>query len=143
MCILRNFSETNSFKAFAERSKLPVYSVHDATDVKNTRTNKTHGVFRISFDVSECEWDDFPGQVEDAIVFLSLHASSIRELVESHNVSDAFLDFPILSRLDGNIVNQIDRLPRELISLCARANIGIEMSQYSRDDIQASAERLQ
>lgn len=143
MCILKIFSETDSFKAFAERSTVPVYSVHDATDVKNPRTNKTHGIFRISFDVSECDWDNFPGQVEDAIAFLSRHAHSIRELVDSHKISDAFLDFPIWSRLDGNIVNQNDRLPRELISLCAMAGIGIEMAQYSRDDSQASADRLQ
>jgi hypothetical protein len=140
MCILKIFSETDSFKAFAECSPIPVYSVHDATDIKDTRKNKTHGVFRISFDVSDCEWDDLPGQVEDAIAFLSLHAISIRKLVDSHNVSDAFLDFPIWSRLDENIVNQNDRLPRQLISLCARAGIGVEMALYSRDNTKSSAE---
>ncbi len=87
--------------------------------------------------------DDFPGQVEDAIAFLSLHAISIRELVNSHNVSDAFLDFPIWSRLYGNIANQNDRLPRELISLCASAGIGVEMALHSRDNTQESAETIQ
>lgn len=143
MCILRIFSETDSFKAFAERSTIPVFSVHDATDKVSSRTNKSHGVFRISFNVSDCEWDNFLGQVEDAIEFLSLHSNSIRELVDSHNVSDAYLDFPIWSRLHGNVVSQNDRLPYELISRCALAGIGVEIAMYSRDDTQVSSDTIQ
>lgn len=133
MCILKVFSDTESFKAYAACSPLPVYSVHDASDIRRTRTGEPYGVFRISFDVSDRDWDDFPGQVQDAIAFLTQHAAAIRALIDSHNVSDAFLDFPIWSRLDGHFVNQNDSLPRQLISLCALAGLGIEMAQYARD----------
>ena len=138
MCILKVFSNTDSFKTYAARSPLPVYSVHDATDIRRARTGEPYGVFRISFDVSDRDWDDFPGQVQDAIAFLTQHASAIRALIASHNVSDAVLDFPIWSRLDGRIVNQNDSLPPQLISLCASAGLGIEMAQYARDAFEPS-----
>ena len=60
------------------------------------------------------------------------YAAEIRRLVESHPVSEAYLDFPLWSRLDGEFVNQSDLLPRELIALCAAAGIGVEMSLYAR-----------
>jgi hypothetical protein len=133
MCVLKIFSDTASFKAYAESVRLPVYSAYDADDVRRKRTGETYGVYRISFDVSDREWDDFPGQVQDAVAFLRAHATVVRQLIESHPVSGAYLDFPLWSRLDGNVVNQNDHLPRELIRLCAEAGIGIEMALYARD----------
>jgi hypothetical protein len=133
MCLLKIFSDTASFKAYAEKARLPVYSVHDAGDIRRHRTGEAYGVYRISFDVSDREWDDVQGQVQDAIRFLRAHAPVVRQLIDSHPVSDAYLDFPIWSRLDANIVNQNDHLPRELIRLCAEAGIGIEIALYARD----------
>ena len=46
---------------------------------------------------------------------------------------DCYLDFPIYSRLNDEIVNQNDHLPRKLINLAGKLNIGIEMSIYSPD----------
>jgi hypothetical protein len=132
MCVLKIISESTSFRPYAATTTLPIFSTHDANEIRRKSTGETFGVYRISFDVSEKDWDDFPGQVRDAIGFLTQHASAIRSLVESHPVSDAFLDFPLWSRLDGNIINQNDRLPSELIALCTQAGIGIEMSLYDR-----------
>jgi len=132
MCFLKLFSATSSFKDYAAETELPVYAVHDAQDIRRKKTGETFGTNRISFTVSTCEWDDFEGQVRDAIAFLGQHAAEIRRLVESHPVSEAYLDFPLWSRLDGEFVNQSDLLPRELIALCAAAGIGVEMSLYAR-----------
>ena len=98
-------------------------------------------MYRISFDVSEEDWDNFPGQVHDAIDFLTLYSSAIKSLIDSHPVSEAFLDFPLWSRLEGNVVNQNDRLSPELLALCAQAGIGIEMSLYDRAAFQALGDR--
>jgi hypothetical protein len=138
MCILKIFSESASFRPYAATTSLPVYSIHDANEIRRKKTGETYGVYRISFDVSGRDWDDFPGQVLDAIVFLTQHASAIRCLIESHPVSEACLDFPLWSRLDGNIINQNDHLSAELIALCAQAGIGIEMSHYDRAAFQAT-----
>jgi hypothetical protein len=133
MCILKVLSDTDSFKPYAARTSLPVYSVRDANEIRRPSTGMVYGVNRISFDVSVREWDDFPGQVEDAVAFLTQHAVAIRALIESHNVTEAYLDFPLWSRLNDNIVNQNDHLPRELICLCADVGLGIEMGLYQRN----------
>lgn len=136
MCILKIFSDTDSFKPYAVRTSIPVYSVADADDIRQKRTGRQHGVYRISFDVSGREWDDFPGQMTDAIAFLTQHGDAIRALINAHSISSAYLDFPLWSRLDGNIVNQNDHLPVELISQCALAGLGIELAIYHREAFQ-------
>lgn len=132
MCFLKLFSDTASFKDYAAETELPVFGVHDAQDIRRRKTGETFGTHRISFTVSACEWDDFDGQVRDAIVFLGHHASEIRRLVTAHPVSEAYLDFPLWSRLEGELASQSDSLPRELIALCAAAGIGVVMSTYAR-----------
>ncbi len=137
MCVLKIFSESTSFKPYSTTTTLPVYSAHDANEIRRKSTGETFGVYRISFDVSAEDWDNFPGQVHDAIGFLTRHASAVRSLIDAHPVSEAFLDFPLWSRLEGDVVSQFDRLSAELIALCAQAGIGIEMSVYDRAAFQA------
>jgi hypothetical protein len=46
---------------------------------------------------------------------------------------ELFLDFPIYSRLDGEIVNQNDYLPSKLISLAGELGLSIGISIYSKE----------
>jgi hypothetical protein len=87
----------------------------------------------ISLDVSDKEWDDFPGQAVDAISFLSIHHDELMKLLCNIEDVSACLDFPICSRLNSEIVNQNDYIPRELVSLAGKLNLEIGMSQYSKD----------
>ncbi|MBL1292883.1 MAG: hypothetical protein COB61_003325 [Thiotrichales bacterium] len=87
----------------------------------------------LSLDVSEKEWDDFPGQVTDALEFLSKYYEELSDLFGEIDNVDAYLDFPIYSRLNEEIANQNDHLPRDLVSIAGKLNLGIEMSQYSHD----------
>jgi hypothetical protein len=130
MCFLKVFSEIDSFKKFKEETNLPVYSCYDKGEKSKKRTFKDYW---ISFDVSNKEWDNFNGQVEDAILFLKKYKNEIGELLNRYSILDAYLDFPIYSRLDDNIVNQNDHLPRELVTLAGELHIGIEMAIYSRN----------
>jgi hypothetical protein len=135
MCVLRLISETDSFKSYREKTVLPVCSCFDKGE---KCVKKIIDSFIINFNVSDKEWDDFKGQVEDAKFFLKRYKSEIHKLMESYNITDAFLDFPIYSRLahngtDDDIINQNDHLPRELISLAGELNIGIEMAIYSKE----------
>lgn len=83
--------------------------------------------------MSDKDWDDFKGQVADAIAFLAVNELELSKLITSHDGVDAYLDFPLYSRLDQNIVNQNDHLPRGLIILAGRLALGIEMAIYDRD----------
>jgi hypothetical protein len=128
MCNLKIYSDTNSFKSFAKTTKIPVYSVDDKGENKKRQTD-----YRISFDVSDKDWSDFEGQVQDCISFLAKHFEEIEQLFKTHKVTTAYLDFPIYSRLYGDIVNQNDNLPKELIVLAGKLSLGIEMAIYTKD----------
>ena len=131
MCVLKVYSDTNSFKAFSESTEIPVYSCRDKGEALTSK--RLCKEYRISFDVSGREWDEFEGQVNDAILFLEKYHSQIKELFSIHSITDAYLDFPLWSRLDENIVNQNDHIPRELVKLAGELNIGIEMSIYAQN----------
>jgi hypothetical protein len=133
MCIFKVFSQTSSFKEFAKTNDIPVYSSYEKGEYTSKKKNRKHDDYRISFVVSEKEWDDFPGQVTDAIDFLSKYFKDIEKLQKDYEVDDVFLDFALYSRLNEIIVNQNDHLPRELIALAGKLNLGIEMSIYTTD----------
>ncbi|MBK8792862.1 MAG: hypothetical protein IPN59_06810 [Holophaga sp.] len=114
---------------------MPVFSCFDKGDVFNPKRGTTYDENRISFDVSDKDWDDFPGQVEDAIAFLSKWESELTELNTKFSPEEMILDFPLYSRLDGNIINQNDYLPKELITLAGRLGLCIGMSIYDKDHV--------
>ena len=131
MCLLKVYSDTKSFKSFEKTTRVPVYSIYEKGDRQAKR--KVHKDFKISFDISEKDWDDFEGQVQDAIIFLTKYRKDLKTLFKTHKVTTAYLDFPIYSRLQGDIVNQNDSLPKELILIAGKLSLGIEMSIYSKD----------
>ena len=133
MCILKVYSDTDSFKTFEKTTKIPVYSRHDKGEKKANKKRQVQTDYKISFDVSDKDWDDFEGQVEDTILFLTKYQKDIKQLFKTHNITTAYLDFPIYSRLYGDIVNQNDRLPKELIAIAGKLSLGIEMAIYSKD----------
>ena len=133
MCFLKIFSSTTSFKQVSALKDLPVYSLHDKGEIRKKRTGEVYKQNRVSLNVSEAEWDCFPQQVSDAVDFLTRFDDPLRKLLNSSDDIDAFLDFPIWSRLSSEIVNQNDHLPKELIKLCGSLGIGIEMALYSLD----------
>ena len=132
MCILKIESAGQSFKAYAEKCTMPIVSVKDAGEVRLKAKGELWKKNRISFDVSAKEWDDFPGQVDDTILFLKTHKSELAELMAMPGITDACLDFALWSRLDGNIVLQVDSIPPDLLELCGALRIGIMMSIYDK-----------
>ncbi|MEP7197899.1 MAG: hypothetical protein ABI851_15380 [Saprospiraceae bacterium] len=129
--MLKVYSENYSFKSFEKTTKIPVYNRYDKGESNGKSQVRTD--YKISFDVSEKEWDDFEGQVEDTIFFLTKHFDDLVQLFKTHSVTNAYIDFPIYSRLYGDIVNQNDHLPKELIQLAGKLSLGIEMAMYSKD----------
>jgi hypothetical protein len=133
MCVLKIYSETKSFRGNPALDSLPVYSIYDKGDLRRKRTGELYENYRVSLDISDADWDEFPRQVEDAISFLTKHKMALSEILQSTDDADAYLDFPLWSRISEEIVNQNDHIPRELIVLAGELRIGIEMALYSRD----------
>ena len=133
MCNLKIYSDTDSFKSFEKMTKIPVYSSYDKGEKRGNRKSDVRTDYRISFDVSDKDWSDLEGQIEDTILFLTKHYDELEQLIKTHNISTAYLDIPIYSRLYGEIVNQNDHLPKELIILAGRLSLGIEMAIYTKD----------
>lgn len=131
MCVFHVSSETDSFENFLLNTTLPVYQTHKHGDERSNGKRSPYNDYGFSCDVSKKEWNDFPGQVEDAISFLKSHSYELKRLATNHVVSDMRLDFPVESRLVANeLFSQCDYLPPELIKLAGEVGIGIEISQY-------------
>ena len=140
MCVLKVYSDTDSFTSFKQTTKIPVYSIREKSSGLGDEKSRVKDDFKISFDVSEKNWDDLAGQIDDTITFLTKHFDELDTLFKTHNISTAFLDFPIYSRLNEDIVNQNDHLPKELIALAGKLSLGIEMAIYARDAFDNIAE---
>jgi hypothetical protein len=135
MCVLHVSSSKASFARFLANTRLPVYRSYEKGDVKHKRKGTKYEDYGFSCDVSEREWRDASGQVEDAIGFLKVFTADLRTLTSQYRVDDIRLDFPFESRLSKGVFAQFDYLPPELIRLCAEHGIGIEVSHYaSRED---------
>lgn len=78
--------------------------------------------------VSEKEFDDFAGQVKDALRFLAAKAASIRALVRREGVETASLDFGIERRPDALV--QVDTFPAELALRAGRLGLSLQVSHY-------------
>src|SRR5688572_4019917 len=64
--------------------------------------------------VSNAEFDDLQGQIQDAISFMQKHQMELRRLCEFPGVEGVTLDFGIARR---DVVAQFEYLPPELLSL--------------------------
>lgn len=134
MCFLKMFSDKKSFKIFATSTSIPIFSVFDKGEFRKKSSKVPFPHNQISIDVSDKDFDDFKGQVSDAIAFLQTNFDELNLLISTNEVTDAYLDFPLYSRLTSDIVNQNDHLPKELIVLAGKLNLGIEMSIYEHDE---------
>jgi hypothetical protein len=92
--------------------------------------------------VSERSRDDLPGQIEEAIEFLSRNHSELERLGRSPGIEEVRLDFPYHLRVDGeNILAQFDYLPPRLLLLAGTLGIGIELSLYPGPGQEEGSER--
>jgi len=133
MCFLKIYSDKKSFKIFTASTSIPIFSVFDKGEFRRKSSKEPFPRNQISIDVSDKDFDEFKGQVTDAIVFLQTHFDELDLLMTTHDVTDAYLDFPLYSRLTSDIVNQNDHLPKELIVLAGKLDLGIEMAIYEQD----------
>ena len=132
MCFLKMFSDKKSFKTFATSTSMSIFSVFDKGEFRKKSSKEPFPQYQISIDVSDKDFDEFNGQVSDAIAFLETNFDELNLLISTNEATDAYLDFPLYSRLTSDIVNQNDHLPKELIVLAGKLNLGIEMAIYEQ-----------
>ena len=129
MCILRLTSSNTSLKSYL--NDFPVASSYDKGEFRNSRKDSLCTENHASLDVSEKEWDDLNGQIQDAIKFLDKYKSQIISLSSSIADLSLGLDFPIYSKFDGNIITHGIAYPVELVTLAAELKIEIGMTIYA------------
>ncbi len=78
------------------------------------------------FLVSDCDFDDVPGQLQDALAFLSDHAADIRWMMQTPE-SAATLDFAREAREEGF---QYLAFPAVLVQRAGALGMGLEISLY-------------
>ena len=77
--------------------------------------------------VSEREFSDLSGQINDAIQFLAEHANELARLGNYPGVQRIDLDFPIVDR---DVAFQSDSFPAALLSQMGELQIGLVISRY-------------
>jgi hypothetical protein len=78
------------------------------------------------FSVSQCDFDDFSGQLRDALAFLSVNATDITLLMHSAEASGV-LDFAVEFRYEGF---QFRAFPPALVRQAGAMDLGLELSLY-------------
>jgi hypothetical protein len=141
MCVLHVTSESDSFTQFLRATGFPLYQSHEKGEISSIGTRRLYTDFGFSTDVSNREWTDLAGQIEDAYAFLRTHEEALRKLMATHCISDIRLDFPYCCRLGEQISVQCDYLPPALIRLAGDIGIGIELSHYPADNEESDSEQ--
>jgi hypothetical protein len=130
-CVLRatgvefepeTFLRDSSFDEEAD----PVYHVGEpqSESKPDGRKCETSG---FHFGVSEAEFDDLPGQIQDAIRFLEEREVELRRLVYFPGVERVCLDFGIDRR---DVAVQVDSFPPSLSSLAGNLGLHLVLSLY-------------
>ena len=76
-----------------------------------------------------------PAQIDDAVAYLSANATHLEPILAHQSVESRYIDFawwfPV--GVDGP-AGQCCRFPVELLALCSRLGLGLEVSVYATAD---------
>jgi hypothetical protein len=148
MCVLRASGTEFDVDAFLATSSVSAISIRRKGELRfaTTPDGPRHDRSGFTADVSMKEWDDLPGQIEDAKAFLAEHEVELRRLRAFPGVGGMELDFPMNLRIGTkDVAVQGDRLPADLLFAAGRAGIDIVITIYppssERESAQTSSSR--
>ena len=132
MCVLRAAGADFDVDAFLATSSLKAIGVRRRGEVRlaSNPGGPRHERSGFTADVSVKEWNDLPGQIEDAKVFLEEHGAELLRLRSFPGVGGLELDFPVYLRIGNQIVVQSDRLPADLLFAAGRVGVDIVITIY-------------
>ncbi len=131
MCILELYSDIKSFKEFSKTSNLKNFKISEKGEYKNELKKSIFENYVITFNISNKEFNDLNGQIEDAINFHKNNFDEINELISESKITYAFISFPI--NIKSNFVIKRFYFPKELLILAGNLNIGIESALYNEN----------
>jgi hypothetical protein len=125
-CVLRAVGHDFDVDSFLNASTLEAIVVFHRGEQSfpSTRIEEQSG---INVSVSEREFSDLAGQVEDAVRFLKQNARELTRLRDFQGVEWIALDFPVRDR---DVAVQRDTFPPELMSLLGSLRISLAISRY-------------
>jgi hypothetical protein len=129
-CVLRVSGKNFDARAYAQRSRLPIATVHVRGEPRLPRTRPSgerHKTSGVVIDVSSADFESLKRQIKQAIRFLAAHRSALRGLRRVVGVETITLDFGVADR---PVAAQFDYFPPELITAAGSLGIGLEISRY-------------
>ena len=133
MCVLRAGGVDFDVDAFLATSSLKAIGVRRRGELRlaSNPDGPRHERSGFTADVSVKEWNDLPGEIEDAKAFLAEHGTELLRLRSFPGVGGLELDFPVHLRIGTNqIVVQSDRLPADLLLAAGRVGVDIVITIY-------------
>jgi hypothetical protein len=132
-CMLRVGGVRFDAAGCAETTTLPVVRVHRRGEpVFSTRPRgKKKSTSSLNVLVSRAQFHQLAKQITDAQRFLKRHTREIKRVMRKPGVRGAALDFGIARR---HAAAQFDRFPPELLLMCGKLGIALEVSWYQAWD---------
>jgi hypothetical protein len=133
MCVLRAGGPNFEVDAFLVTSSLEAIRVRRKGEPRFASKPDGPRSERSSFNagVSSKDWNDLPGQIDDAKAFLADYESELQRLRSFPGVDGVEIDFPMNLRIGTNeIAVQSDRFPADLLLAAGRLGIDIVMTIY-------------
>ena len=85
--------------------------------------------------LSEADGDRIPAQIDDALAYLSANAAHLEPLLHHESVESRYIDFAWWFPVDADgPAGQFSRFPVELLALCSRLGLDLEVSVYASTD---------
>ncbi|MBL8741472.1 MAG: hypothetical protein JNK04_10275 [Myxococcales bacterium] len=129
-CYLRISGKDLDGPALARNSAIPIDASWRRGDQRSeTRTHRSGGLRIV---VSKHDGAHVPGQIEDALAFLTNHRGDLAMLIAVVGVDQVLLDFAWDVPVSGSGV-QWNRWPPALLKLCGELGIAIEATAYVVD----------
>lgn len=134
MCVLRASGAGFDVDGFMKDSGLSAYRVYRKGErpfPKSSRNERCFEKSGLKIDVSDREWDDLPGQIQDAVDFLRRFRVELEWLVAFAGVEEVWLDFPCHVKIGvQDIVVQGEFFPPVLLREVGSLGIGVALSLY-------------
>lgn len=134
-CVLRAKGEDFRVDEFLQQTSLiPCHTYRKGQPKSPSQKHgKVWSSSGLNINVSDAEFSDLQGQIQDAIVFLKKHKQAVKKLCQYDGVEDVRLDFGSVQREKAII--QFEYFPPALITLAGRLGLGIEISFYPSTEI--------
>ncbi|UII24261.1 hypothetical protein [Fulvivirga ligni] len=132
MCVLHVTCGKTLIKPFLDATEMPIYQFHERGDTIKIGLNKNelYEDSGFSCEISDRNWNDFEGQIDDLKQFLHNYHSDLVLLKTHYEIKTWIVDLPYFLRLNGEFFSQSDYLDPEIMKLLSALDIGLELSLY-------------